>query len=337
MAEMAIPLGPIPNRRTFMASVTDRFRYLWKRAIQVAKKAGNWMLNLTPVRWAWKKAQWLAAKTWGIAKPAALWGQRYVVKPAAQAAAVTLTFLFGTKLIALLSGLGLLGLIAVVIWVNRRNKVKAIEVETTSATGGPDGPEKRERRRKVTERITEVIEDVTDVLDKHAEEIKEEVAAERAADEAEIAEVEAVPEVIVAARGNGTYKVRLPEGDLDPNETLTQRFHVLDELINAELNKAQPDPEYLCELQARQNLIHVRAGKHSKVKKDATPAQIHRDFKNSLQEAWEKEHPGEIYDPKVAGHYKSALDMGCRAESARVRKIAVLKAEHDRLKKGKAA
>ena len=356
-AYSAVPA--IPDRNAFMARVADRFRAFALKFRQVAKKAGNWFINLTPVRWTWNLAKSATSKVWGWVKPAASYTHRYIVKPAAVGTGAALGFVFGSKLIAVLAGLGVLGLIAVTIYVvRRRGKEKVVGVEV-EATGAPEEPEEEKPKKTPRKRIAEAVDKVADALEESAEVINT-AAKEAAADTIETAKVkkaaavakaeadekaiiEAAKDAVAEAnevqaevRTNGHYKARLPEGDLDPHETHEQRFHELDVLINAEMNKPLPDPEFLCELQGRQNLIHVRAGKHSKVKKDATASQVHVDFKASLKDAWEKEHPGESYDARAAGHFAGALNIGATKESAREKKIRALKAEHDRLK-GKAA
>jgi len=348
----------MPDRNAYMARVADRFRTLRRKLIQVAKKAGNWFINLTPVNWAWRVAKSATSKVWNWVRPAVSYTHRYIVRPAAIGAGAAVGFVFGSKLIALLTGLGVVGLIAVTIYVVRkRGKEKVVGLEVVS-TGAPEEPEEKPKKTP-RKRIAEAVDKVADALEESADVINtaaKEAAADtvetakvkRAAAEAAEAESEAILEAAKDAvaeanqaaaevRTNGHYKVRLPEGDLDPNETLDHRFNDLDVLINAEMNKPLPDPEFLCELQGRQNMVHVRGGKHSKVKKDATAAMVHKDYAETLEATWMSENDARMLAPKEeTGIYRGALHQGAIAESARIRKIEVLKAEHDRLK-GKAA
>lgn len=362
----------IPDETAFMARVADRFRSLRRKFIQVAKKAGNWFIHLTPVSWAWNVAKRAASKVWSWARPAAHYTHRYVIQPAAAGAGAALAMVFGAKLIALLAALGLVGMIAVTVYVVRkRGKEKVVGIEFEEVAGAPEEPEQkpkkpRKPRRKsvITERIEEVLEEVTEALEEQTEAIeakakrvktaaktvekaKARVAKTKVEDEPKVeteveTEITEKPagnvEVAAKTKPNGSYKVLLPEGDLDPNETLAQRFDDLEKLLAEEMSKPNEErnPEYVCELQARQNLIFVRAGKHSEVKKDATTSEIHRTFNEALHKQWSKENPGVEYSRDVSKIYPAALHRGAQAENTRLNKVVKLKAEHDRLK-GEAA
>lgn len=359
----AIAVVPaMPDRDAFMARVADRFRRLSRSITQVAKKAGNWFLNLTPVTWAWRLAKSASSKVWGWVQPGVRWTGRYVIRPAAIAAGGVAGILWGSKLLAILAGIGVLGLISVTIYVvRRRGKEKVVGLEVVS-TGAPEEPEEKPKpKRKPRQRIAEAVDKVSDALEESAKVIdaaakeaaKETIEAakiEKATAEAKVEAKVETEEIIEAAQqavaeanaaevevtsappANGGYMVQLPEGDLDPNETLDQRFNYLDELINAEESKPDKDLEYLCELQARQNLVHVRGGKHPGIKRDATVNRIHNDFKASLKKEWEDQHAGETYHARAAGHYLMALNQGAIKENVRFNKIRRLKTEHDKIK-----
>ena len=329
----------IPNENAYLARVADRFRALARKTIQVVKKAGNWIINLTPVNWVWNKTKFIGSKIWGWAKPAARWTEKFVVKPAAIAGGAAVGFVFGSKLIALLAALGVVGLIAVTIYVVRkRRKEKIVAVEVEVAPEAPQEPEEKPEKpkrviKKVTKTVTETTEEATP---EGINEAVAEVAAQmtEALNQTETPEVPAEPAPV---NGNGTYKVRLPEGDLIPTETLDERFYYLEGLLKAEESKDSPDKEYICELQGRQNLIHVRAGQRTQIKKDATTKVAHQDLALRLETDWKIANQTEVLGPKeVTGIYRSALYQGAVAENTRLNKVVRLKVEHDKLK-GKAA
>lgn len=335
-----------------MARVSDRFRAMARKAlefaktatskaVQFAKKAGNWAFHLTPVTWAWDKAKFAGSKAWHWAHPGVQWANRMVVQPVAYGVGVALAVMMGSKLLAALTGLVLLGLVVTIVTrKNWRGKEKVVAIEVAPAPEEPKAPKKKSRK-VAEEKVKEAVDAVFEALTDETEEV--EVVVTKTSPEAPPvteapAEVEKTEDSSAAepAKGNG-YKVKLPEGDLIPTETLAKRFNDLDVLINAEMNKPDQDKEYICELQGRQNLIHVRAGKHSKVKKSATVAEIHEDFKKSLLLQWGSEHEVPIASSEESGIYPSALYRGAMAENSRLNKIIRLKAEHDRLKGSKVA
>jgi hypothetical protein len=252
---------------------------------------------------------------------------------------VALAVIMGSKLLTALVGLVLLGLVVTVVTRrNWRGKEKVVAIEVAPAPEEPPKAPKKKSRKVAEEKVKEAVDAVYEALTDETEEIPV-VLAEVPTEAPTEAPPVVVTETIAPATGNGAYKVKLPEGDLIPTETLAERFAYLDGLIKAEMAKPENsrDPEYICELQARQNLIQVRAGKHPGVKKDAPAGTIHKDFKISLEAAWMKENkaqrPGDRY---TTGIYPTALMRGAMAESSRLEKIRKLKVEHDRLK-GKAA
>jgi hypothetical protein len=328
-------IQPIPDRATFMARVNGRFRSLGRRTIEivrktisrstrVAKKAGKWAFALAPVQWVWTKA----------IQPTVRFTTKYVIKPVSVGFGAWLAMQFGAKVLVLMSGLAGTAALLLLIWLIRRNR-KAKQAGFTEVTDVVT-PIETKRVTKTTTVVTETVEGEDEAVEEVTE-VTETVAAVEPVEPTmtETVEVEAPAE---SAKGNG-YSVRLPEGNLNINETLEQRFGYLDGLINAEMAKpeADQDPEYICELQGRQNLIHVRAGKHSGIKKDASVAEIHRDFRDTLKDQWKADHPEETYTNEAAGIYPTALNRGAMAENGRFNKIARAKEAANKPRGKKAA
>jgi hypothetical protein len=321
MAEAAIP-----NRDTFLMRVASDFRSMRQKLARVAKKAGSqvvratkWLGTNAATQWVWNRTAAAARKVWAWSTPARVFTTRYVIDPMLVGAGAFLMFLAGSKILTALFAIG--GLVAVIMflnwlrkgWKSRTPVVEVVEEKVTTLETAMD-------QRRIAE------ENASRAAAEAAEARTTETAAAVEAQQVteEVAEVVAQT---VAPIVNGGYQVRLPDGDLNPNETLTQRFNFLDGLIKAEQAKVEPDPEYLCELQARRNLVHVRAGKSTTLKKDtATTAQIHREFSEYLEAQWMHEHPGGRLDRERSGVYRDALHRGAQAEDKRLKHIRELKA-----------
>jgi hypothetical protein len=349
MAEAAIP-----DRDTFMKKVAADFRSLGRRVmevakkaasatIQVAKKAGNWFTNNKVVSWTWNKAKLAATKVGSGVSQAVRWT---IDKPWAWAAGVITGYVLTPQVVPYLLGLGLAGSLygtyRLIRWI-RRSSDEELTVREAY----------QEAALEADERRLEMIQEEIDETEAKAKVLKDRIAKRKAAEEAAAAVEQVVEEAVeqavaeaqditekIAAKSNG-YKVKLPEGNLDPNETLAQRYNTLSELIDAETAKAEADRdvEYFNELQARRNLIHVRAGKHS-LAKDASVGEIHRDFRLTLVTQWALDNPDvtSVEFGEVSGIFPNALYRGAMAEHVRLNKVVALKAKHDELKgKGKAA
>lgn len=333
MAEAAIP-----NRDAFLKRVASDFRSMRQKLARVAKKAGSqvvratkWLGTNAATQWVLNRTATAARKVWAWSTPARVFITRYVIDPMLVGAGAFLMFLAGSKILTALFAIG--GLVAVILFLNWLRKswkrgTPVVEV--------------------IDEKVSalETARDERVVAEENANRAAAEAAEARTTETAAAVEaqqaVEEVAEVVTETATpitNGKYKARLPEGDLNPNETLTQRFNFLDGLIKAEQAKADPDAEYLCELQARRNLVHVRAGKSTTLKKDtATTAEIHRDFAEYLERQWKQENPGAKVTAEDSGIYRNALHRGAQAEETRLKHIRELKAMAEAQKgKGKKA
>jgi hypothetical protein len=110
----------------------------------------------------------------------------------------------------------------------------------------------------------------------------------------------------------------VPDEELDPNETLAERYKELDGQLGLAIG--DEDENLVSELTGRLHLVLVRSGKGSKLKKDSTISVIHRDARKQA----------EANQPNFRWNF-NRMYQAVRSEDRRVKDIAELKAKGSHL------